>query len=228
MNDSLSSINFISLELVEESLLFKYNSANSPLQVVFGDKVNNGEYHNVLVEISSSGTTLLHLDCTMSDDNCSRYETVTYPSIDFSTTTPFYVGGVEPTSHESSYHLTSTVSFVGSISDFSIDGELLNLLPSNGSTTLRSRNAVVGYQRTNQCENQPCMNGGQCIDLWFDYQCQCLSAYTDQHCDFLLVANFDGNSYLYIENATSIMTLSLQFSTLNEDGILLSTENVSF
>ena len=193
----------------------------------FGDDMSNGEYHSVLVEISNSRTILLYLDCTMSDDNCSRYEAVVYPSIDFSTTTPFYVGGVEPTSRESMYHLTSTVSFLGSISNLSINGELLNLLPSSGSTTLRSRNVVVGYQRINQCENQPCMNGGQCMDLWFDYQCQCLSAYTGQHCDFLLVANFDGNSYVYIEHVMSITSLSLQFSTLNEDGILLSTENVS-
>ena len=162
----------------------------------------------------------------MSNDNCSRYEAVVYPSVDFSTTAPFYVGGVEPTSRESLYHLTSTASFVGSISNFSINGELLSLLPSSSSTTLRSRDVVVGYQRTNQCENQPCMNGGQCIDLWFDYQCQCLSAYSGRQCDFLLIANFD-NSYLYIEHAMSIMSLSLQFSTLNEDGILLSTENVS-
>lgn len=196
--------------------------------MAFGDDMSDGEYHSVLVEISNSGTILLYLDCIVSDDSCSRYEAIVYPSVDFSTTTPFYVGGVEPTSHESLYHLTSTVSFVGSVSNFSIDGELLNLLPSSGSTTLRSRNVEVGHQRINQCDNQPCMNGGQCIDLWFDYQCQCSSAYTGRHCDFLLVANFDSNSYLYIEHVMSIMSLSLQFSTLNEDGILLSTENVSF
>ena len=225
MNDSLSSINFISLELVEGSLLFKYNSGISPLQVAFGGDVSNGEYHSVLVEISSNGRILLYFDCTISD-NCSRYEAIAYPSVNFSTTAPFYIGGVEPTSRESLYHLTSTVSFVGSISNFSINGELLGLLHNSSSTTLRSTNVVVGHQRINQCENQPCMNGGQCIDLWFDYQCQCLSAYSGQYCDFLLIANFD-NSYLYIEHTMSIMSLSLQFSTLSEDGILLSTGNVS-
>ena len=226
MSGSLSTINFISLELIEGTLLFKYNSGNAPLNVVFGDDVSNGEYHSVLVEVSTSGSILLYLDCT-TDDNCSSYEATVPPSVDFSTTAPFYIGGVEPTSRESSYHLTSTTSFVGSISNLLINGELLSLLPDGSSTTLRSRNVVVGYQRVNQCEDQPCMNGAQCVDLWFDYRCECLPGYSGRLCDFLFLANFDSNSYLYVEYAMSVVSLSLQFSTLNEDGILLSTENVS-
>lgn len=208
-------------------MLLKYNSVDSPLQVTFGEELNRGEYHSVLVEISSNGSIQLYLDCTSDDDGCPSYEAVAHPSVDFSTITPFYVGGVEPPSRESLYHLTSNTSFVGSISNFTVNGELLNLLPNIGSTTLTPRNVVVGYQRVNQCENQPCMNEGQCIDLWFSYQCQCLPAYSGQHCDFLFLVNFNNNSYLYIEHDMSIMSLSLQFSTLNENGVLLSTGNVS-
>lgn len=226
-NGSLSSIDFISLELIEGSLLLKYNSGDAPLQVEFGDEMSNGEYHNVMIEISSNGSIQLYLDCT-SDGNCLRHEAITHPTINFSTITPFYVGGVDPPSQESLYHLASNTSFVGSISNFSINGELLNLLPNNaGSTIVRSRNVVVDHKRLNQCENQPCMNGGQCIDLWFNYQCQCPLAYSGQRCDFLFLVNFESNSYLYIEHAEPITSLRLQFSTLNNDGILLSAGNVS-
>ena len=191
-----------------------------------GNDVNNGDYHNIIIEVSSNGSIQLYLDCA-TDDNCPGYEAVTLASTNFNTIAPFYIGGVEPTSRESSYHLTSVTPFVGSIRDLSINGELLSLLPNSSSTTSRSRNVVVGYQRTNQCENQPCMNGGQCIDLWFDYQCRCPPAYNGRFCDFLFLITFDNNSYLYIEHAMPIMSLSLQFSTLNEDGVLLSTQNVS-
>lgn len=230
-NGFLSSINFISLELTEGSLLLKYNSGYEPLPVAFGDELSDGKYHSVLVDISISGSIQLYLDCT-SDVDCQRYEMIIYPSVDFitvdfSTIVPFYVGGVEPPSQENIYHLTSSTSFVGSISNFSINGELLNLLPNSSSTTVRSRNVVVNYQRVNQCENEPCMNGGHCIDLWFNYQCQCPPAYTGEHCDFLFLVNFDNNSYLYVEHATPMMSLSLHFSTLNENGALLSTGNVS-
>lgn len=180
----------------------------------------------MLVEISSNGSIQLYVDC-MSNDDCLGYEAVAYPSVDFSTIAPFYVGGVEVPSRESSYHLTSMTSFVGSISNFLVNGELLNLLPDTGSTTVRSRNTVVSYQRINQCENQPCVNGGQCIDLWFDYECQCPPAYSGQHCDFLLLVSFDNNSCLHIQQGMPIMSLSLQFSTLSENGVLLSTGNVS-
>ena len=177
------------------------------------------------MEISSNGSIQLYVDC-ISNDDCPRYEVV-YPSVDFSTIAPFYVGDVEVPSRESLYHLTSTTSFVGSISNFSVNGELLNLLPDTGSTTVRSRNVIVSYQRVNQCEDQPCVNGGQCIDLWFDYECQCPPAYSGQHCDFLYLISFGNNSCLHIEQAMPIASLSLEFSTLSENGVLLSTGNVS-
>ena len=180
----------------------------------------------MLVEISSNGSIQLYVDCT-SNDNCPRYEAVIYPSVGFSTIAPFYVGGVEVPSRESSYHLTTTTSFVGSISNFSVNGELINLLPDIGSTTQRSRNVVVGYQRVNQCDNQPCVNNGQCIDLWLTYECECPPAYSGQHCNFLHLVSFNNNSYLHIQQVMPIMSLSLQFSTLNENGVLLSTGNVS-
>lgn len=192
----------------------------------FGSELNDGRYHYVVVEISSNGSIQLYLDC-MSDDSCTRYEAVTYPSFVFTTITPFYVGGVDLPSRESMYHLTSTTSFVGSISNFSINGEVLNLLPNSGSTAVRSRNVAIGHQRIDQCESQPCMNDGQCIDLWFDYRCQCPPAYSGRHCDFLYLVTFDNDSYLYVEPATPIMSVSLQFSTLTENGVLLSTGNVS-
>lgn len=193
--------------------------------MAFGDELSNGEYHTVVVEIFSNGSIQLYLDCTSNDD-CFIYEAITDPSASFSTITPFYIGGIEVDSHESLYHLTTTISFVGSISNFSINGDMLNLLP-NTNSAVRSRNVLVGHQRINQCENQPCMNSGQCIDLWFNYQCKCSLAYSGQNCDFLFLANFDHNSFLHIEYAAPIMSLSLQFSTLNEDGILLSIGNVS-
>jgi len=193
--------------------------------VAFGDELSDGEYHEMVVEIFSNGSIQTYLDCT-SDDDCLVYEAIADLSTNFTTTTPFYIGGIEMDSQESLYHLTTTTSFVGSISNVSINEDLLNLLPNNNNA-IRSRNVIVGHQRIKQCEDQPCMNDGQCIDLWYNYQCRCLLAYSGQNCNFLFLANFDYNSFLHIEYAALITSLSLQFSTLNEDGVLLSIGNVS-
>lgn len=35
----------------------------------------------------------------------------------------------------------------------------------------------------NECESQPCLNGGQCIDRVNGYSCNCTAEYTGDHCE---------------------------------------------
>lgn len=43
-------------------------------------------------------------------------------------------------------------------------------------------NFWIWLSDVNDCENQPCKNGGQCRDLDGDYSCQCPSPYVGKQC----------------------------------------------
>ena len=35
----------------------------------------------------------------------------------------------------------------------------------------------------NECEANPCKNGGTCVDLVGDYRCDCVPGYTGEDCE---------------------------------------------
>ena len=212
-------INLFSLELSDGSLLLKYNSYNNPLSIRLGGQLNDGEYHAVTIQTFNNGSVLLCIDFVLCQDSDNINQGVT-----FNTVLPFYIGGIEMSTNESMYYLTTSSSLIGAISNFSIDGELFNLLPNS---TLGSRNVVVGHQRVDQCISKPCLNDGQCTDLWFSYECQCAVGFSGEDCNFQYLANFNNYSFLHINDAEEVTSLSLEFSTLSSDGVLLYTGNVS-
>ena len=220
-NTQFYMINSISLELSYGSLLFKYNSNDNPLLIRLGDQLNDGEYHAVTIQTFNNGSVLLCVDYAL----CQSSDSVN-PGVTFNTELPFYIGGIETTSNESMYYLTTSSSMIGAISNFSIDGELFDLLP-NSSSTLGSRNIIVSHQRVDQCDSKPCLNDGQCTDMWFSYECQCAVGFSGEDCGFQYLANFDNHSFLHINDDGQVTSLSLEFSTLSSNGVLLYTGNVS-
>jgi len=212
-------INLFSLELSYGSLLLKYNSYDNPLSIRLGGQLNDGEYHTVTIQIFNNGSVLLCIDYVLCQGSDNINQGVT-----FNTVLPFYIGGIEMSTNESMYYLTTSSSLIGAISNFSINGELFNLLPNS---TLGSRNVVVSHQRVDQCVPKPCLNDGQCTDLWFSYKCQCAVGFSGENCGFQYLANFNNYSFLHINDTEEITSLSLEFSTLSSDGVLLYNGNVS-
>jgi len=209
------------LELSDGSLLCKYNSNNSPLQVRLGDQLNDGQHHFVTMQTFSDGTVQLCVDLGL----CQSSGSVDPTGVTFNTILPFYIGGIEMPSIESLYYLTTTSSLVGAISNFTIDGVLFNLQP-NSRDVIGLRDVIVGHQRVDQCSLKPCLNNGQCTDLWFSYECQCTLGFSGDDCGFQYLANFN-SSFLHIDDRRPVTSLSVEFSTQSSDGVLLYTGNVS-
>lgn len=45
-------------------------------------------------------------------------------------------------------------------------------------------NCCVTDEDIDECESNPCMNGGNCIDRINGYQCSCMISYIGQHCEY--------------------------------------------
>uniref|UniRef100_A0A8D2L3N7 EGF-like domain-containing protein n=1 Tax=Varanus komodoensis TaxID=61221 RepID=A0A8D2L3N7_VARKO len=42
---------------------------------------------------------------------------------------------------------------------------------------------VVSFKEINECDSNPCQNGGRCIDLVDNFTCVCVVPFTGQHCE---------------------------------------------
>lgn len=40
-----------------------------------------------------------------------------------------------------------------------------------------------GCPRVEQCDSDPCLNDGECVDLWTSYQCNCKRPYLGDNCE---------------------------------------------
>ena len=112
----------------------------------------------------------------------------------------------------------------------------LGLLPSHSFLCERSTrpcNDVVCVPPSNclerggsatcveDCQSDPCRNGGKCIPQNPGYYCVCLDGYDGRNCE-QTGATFTGQSYALFESITSRVngTISLEFSTSESNGLI--------
>ncbi|XP_048369306.1 protein crumbs homolog 2 isoform X1 [Sphaerodactylus townsendi] len=139
-------------------------------------RVDDGFWHNVEVRLQGSlELRLWHEDCHASIcwQSCPLAESFSN-SLLFSS--EIYIGGTDV-----QLMTNSMQSFIGCLEDLYIDSKVV--LPQEMIGT-QSSGVQLGCERTDWCHTQPCSHGGQCIDLWADYYCDCSRPYEGHTCSF--------------------------------------------
>lgn len=69
--------------------------------------------------------------------------------------------------------------FLGCMRDVFVDGQLVvpEGWPSDSAVSVSP-----GCRRRDHCMDMPCLNGGDCVNLWQSYQCRCPRPYTGHNC----------------------------------------------
>ncbi|XP_066466997.1 protein crumbs homolog 2 [Tiliqua scincoides] len=137
-----------------------------------------------------------------------------------------YVGGLR-----GEFRDHSARSFVGCLEDLQIDSVMVLPQELPGS---EAAGVQLGCERTEWCQSQPCLHGGQCIDLWADFRCSCSRPYEGRTCAYESPESTFGQ-----ENASSFATFTVSVSpgagfslsffirTLKATGLLLQISNGS-
>ncbi|XP_063000667.1 protein crumbs homolog 2 [Elgaria multicarinata webbii] len=137
-----------------------------------------------------------------------------------------YIGGVEE-----ELMANPTRSFLGCLEDLQIDSKVV--LPQE-LAGLQATGFQLGCERTEWCRSQPCLHGGQCIDLWADFRCHCSRPYEGRTCAYESPAGTfsqDNNSsfatFAVSNSPGANFTLSFFLRTLKPSGLVLQISNGS-
>ena len=209
---------FLSLELMEGSLLLKYETGGglgSNKMVQIGAGLNDGYPHHVAISLQGAVASI--------SVNTSLFGSTSPPpsSLPPQFTSSLFVCGVGMTTTATSFHLQSTTSLVATIRSFQVNHTLLQY-----SAVLEQTRAVLGFPLSSRCSPNPCSNGGQCVDLWTRYSCSCTLGFTGERCEIYNLAHFPANASLDLQ-VPVVTNISFGFSTLQQSGVLMTITSVS-
>lgn len=167
---------FASLELVGGSLQARVK-AGKVLQVIYPGPVNDGDWYQVSVTMDE------RLVMTVKGPGCAdgcRVKNEGHNYLIFLQPSSFqqlYVGGAP---QEYLAQMSSGRGFIGCMEDLYVDRKLL--LPQD---LIREENhgLELGCSKTDWCQEEPCMQRGQCVDMWVRARCQCHRPFYGETCE---------------------------------------------
>ncbi|KAM9744685.1 protein crumbs homolog 2b isoform 2-T2 [Menidia menidia] len=167
---------FVSLELVEGSLQAKVKLGKVQ-QVVYPGRVNDGNWRRVTVGMDEK------LFLSVEGPDCEKGCQV--KTGDYNYLTPLHLGSLQelyiggaPQEHLA--HSSSGKGFIGCMEDFAVEHKLL--LPQD-LTREENKGLEPGCVKKDWCQVDPCLQRGQCEDMWVRASCQCYRPYLGEHCE---------------------------------------------
>uniref|UniRef100_A0A672HLX0 Crumbs cell polarity complex component 2b n=1 Tax=Salarias fasciatus TaxID=181472 RepID=A0A672HLX0_SALFA len=212
---------FFSLELVGGGVQARVKSGKT-LQAVYPGPLNDGEWHQVTVSMDE------RLLLTVTGPGCEagcQVKNEGYNHLMFLQPSSFqqlYVGGAP---QEYLARSSSGRGFIGCMEDLMVDHKLL--LPQD---LLREENKglELGCTKHDWCQEDPCMQRGQCVDMWVRASCQCHRPYYGEHCEKEFPSWTFGHENTTSYSAFNIsqthgdnFTVSFLMRSLKHNGLLL-------
>ncbi|XP_060928141.1 protein crumbs homolog 1-like [Limanda limanda] len=167
---------FFSLEIISGSLQARVKSGKV-MQAIYPGPVNDGEWYQVSVTMDERLVlTVKGLGC---EEGC-QVKNEGHNHLIFLQPSSFqqlYVGGAP---QEYLRHTSSGRGFIGCMEDLHVDHKLL--LPQD---LIREENKglEMGCTKRDWCHEDPCMERGQCVDMWVRARCQCDRPYYGESCE---------------------------------------------
>lgn len=210
---------FISINLINGYVEFRFNLGTGPLVVRSNDPITLMNWHYVFVTRTGRLGTL----------QVDQQEIITALSpgafTQLTLSLSMFLGGIPNLMHVSQL-AGITSSFIGCIQKLVINKRQIKLLEH----ALGGRN-VANCQHP--CLERPCYNGGSCQPTGDFYTCHCRLGYSGNNCqkevsEMIAEPMFSGNSYLHyvhkdiIKRIRGLKTdLSLQFKSLDSNGLIM-------
>lgn len=166
---------FVSLELFKGLLLARMKSGKV-LQAMYHRPVNDGEWYQVTVSMDE------RLVLTVKGNGCEEGCQVMNEGqnhlifLQPSFFQQLYIGGAP---QDYLAHLSSGKGFIGCMEDLQVDHKLL--LPQD-LTREDNKGLELGCTKKEWCQDDPCMQHGQCVDMWVRAGCLCHRPFYGEHC----------------------------------------------
>ncbi|XP_051158624.1 protein crumbs isoform X1 [Leptopilina boulardi] len=172
-------LTYYMLELVNGKLNLHSSLLNKWEGVFIGSGLNDSNWQKVFVAINATHVVLsANEEQTIYPINLNEGSNASHTS--FPTT---FVGGTITNLRKLPH---GPPFFVGCTEDVVINGEWV--YSGTESKTVLMENVESGCSRTDQCEPNPCENGGHCTDIWQSYKCACERPYLGNACQYNMTA----------------------------------------
>ncbi|XP_034022451.1 cadherin EGF LAG seven-pass G-type receptor 2 isoform X2 [Thalassophryne amazonica] len=240
---------FIAMEIVNEQIQLTFSAGETKTTVspyILGG-VSDGQWHTVevhyynkpvlnqaglpqgpsdqkmvVVTVDDCDTSVaLRFGLMIGNYSCSAQGSQSGSKKSLDLTGPLLLGGVPKLPEDFPVH---NRQFVGCMKNLRIDNQHIDMasfIANNG--TLPGCSAKSHF-----CNNNPCLNGGTCVNLWGSFSCDCTLGFGGQNCERVMAnpLRFLGNSLLQWNNAVATVVsvpwqAELMFRTRQASAMLL-------
>ncbi|KAM4739821.1 protein crumbs homolog 1 isoform 2-T2 [Anableps anableps] len=195
--------------------------------------VTDGEWYTVEAVLSNEVLSLRLLDDAGScgSQPCHKVSPVQIPltGLETSPQDTFIGGRLEDPSDSSGS--PDSPAFIGCMRDVFVDWQLV--VPEEWLSD-SAVNVSPGCSHRDRCRDEPCHNGGQCVNLWQSYHCQCARPYEGHDCEEEHVTARFGNedshsfaAFAITDDLGQNLSISLFLRTRRQNGLLLVLANSS-
>lgn len=144
----------------------------SGVEAAAPEAANNGEWH--VVAISPKGIS-----------NNGKMHAFPVPLTSFNVSR-IYIGGADPAVYNNKAYYTD-VNFDGcfqavKLRDHMLTNENLPTQKTAGLSLNGGKTHIGSCPDNKPCKSTPCLYGGNCINKWYDYDCNCTQGFTGKTC----------------------------------------------
>ena len=149
--------------------------------IYLGENLNDTEWQNINVAVTTS-----HLILGINGKLQAKHQ-INAVGDDVTTFFSTFIGGV---TRQEQFLSSSASNFTGCVEDIFVNNDKItedhieeDLNNPNG---IEKHNINIGCDREEQCQPNPCLNGGICRDLWKEKSCQCQRPFLGPECQYRL------------------------------------------
>ena len=147
--------------------------------IYLGDKLNDTQWQNINVAVTTS-----HLILGINGKLQAKHQINQVGEND----TTFFSTFIGGTTREQQILSSSASNFTGCVEDIFVNDVKItedHINHDSGSPNgIEKYNIKTGCDRKEQCQPNPCLNGGKCRDLWKEKSCQCQRPFLGPECQY--------------------------------------------